>query len=256
MGRHGVGLQLYTLRDECADDFFGTLRKVADLGYQGVEFAGFYGYSAREVKQMIDEVGLQPVSSHVALHSLRGEELQKTIDFHKEIGCDYIVCPWVDPQLLADTDQARALISELAAIGEHCKKQHVRFGYHNHDFELAHRIDGEAVLHVLYRETDPSVVLAELDLYWIRKGGEDEVAAIRRYAGRVPVVHLKDMEKGEEGFFTEVGTGRLDLNAIFAAGEASGVEWYIVEQDVCRDHSPLVSVKISIDHLKEQGFLK
>ncbi|OYD08445.1 sugar phosphate isomerase/epimerase family protein [Paludifilum halophilum] len=254
MSRHQIGLQMYTLRDACAENFPGTLHKVAKLGYQGVEFSGFYHRSAAEVKKIIDDLGLVPVSSHVGIDDLRNR-LPETLEFHRQIGCDYIVCPWIDPSVYRDPTTARAFIQELAEIGAEVGRQGLRFGYHNHAFELESRLEGTTALDVLFNETDSSTVLAELDLYWVRKGGKDEIQYIRQHAGRVPVVHLKDMEKGEEGFFTEVGTGLLDLDAVFAAGESAGVDWYMVEQDECRTRSPMESVKISIEHLKERGLV-
>ncbi|MDA8351589.1 MAG: sugar phosphate isomerase/epimerase [Firmicutes bacterium] len=247
-----IGLQLYTLREECARNLVETLSKVAELGYRGVEFAGFYGCSAVEVSRMLQEFNLHPIASHVSIDDLR-QRLPEVLEFHREIGCDYIVCPWVGPQLFRDGNRARALIGELEEIGKTVGQRGMRFGYHNHAFELENRLDGEIALDALYRRTEASAVLAELDLYWIRRAGEDELAYLRRYAGRIPVVHLKDM--AEDGFFAEVGTGVMDLDGIFAVGNTSGVQWYVVEQDECRHHSSLESVKISMEQLKERGWV-
>jgi sugar phosphate isomerase/epimerase len=141
----------------------------------------------------------------------------------------------------------------MAAIGERCRKLAARFSYHNHAFEFARYADRYG-LEILLDAKQPADVLFEPDVYWIRKGGEDPAAFVRKYAGRIPLVHLKDMAGDAEGSFAEVGEGILDWPSIFAAAEAGGAEWYIVEQDRWTRPS-LEAAALSLRHLREWGKL-
>jgi sugar phosphate isomerase/epimerase len=251
MGKIPVGLQLYTLREDMKDDFTGVLKKVADMGYKAVEFAGYGNLEARELRKVLDDLGLEGVSSHVGLHLLENE-LQKQIEYSLEIGARYIVCPWLDAKKFHNPADFQALMNLFRRVGESCNRQGLTFAYHNHAFEFE-KIDGKYILDLLYKEVDSALLKAELDLYWVKKGGLDPAEYLQSYKGRCPIVHVKDMAGDEKGSFAEVGSGIIDYPAIFAIAEEVGVQYYIVEQDQCLNHPPLESVKISIDYLKSIG---
>jgi sugar phosphate isomerase/epimerase len=242
-----VALQLYTVRDETARDFAGTVRQVAEIGYPGVEFAGYGGLDAAAMKSLLDETGLQAASSHVGLDRLEAD-LDGEIEYCLAIGCSYLVLPWLAMDQRSP-EQLRALAPRLNEFGRRCHERGLTFGYHNHDFEFASS-DGQYLLDMLLDATDPALVALELDGYWAAYAGVDPAAYLRKRRGRVPLVHLKDM--AADRTFTEVGDGTLDLPAIFAAAEEGGARWYIVEND--RPAMPsLQSARRSLENLRQMG---
>src|SRR5436853_835239 len=242
-----IALQMYTLRDESARDFAGTLREVAKIGYAGVEFAGTGGLSAAELRRLLNDLNLRVAGSHTGLDALEGD-LNAALDFIQALGCEFVVCPFLPEERRQSADDYRALAEILNRAGATCKQRGLQLCYHNHAFEFQ-RFDGQYALDILYRATDPDLVKGELDTYWIRKGGADPAAYIRQYSGRCPLIHLKDMAADEKQSFAEVGEGTLDWPAIFTAAEAGGARWYIVEQDVCPG-PPLESIARSLRNLQ------
>lgn len=245
MSQKPVGLQLYTLRNETAKDFRGTLTRVAEMGYQGVELAGNGGLSADEMLRVLEETGLKVYGSHVGLDQLE-RNLAEVISYHKKIGCEFLVCPWLPEDRRPDGHSYRRLGRMLTELGRACADAGLQLCYHNHDFEF-HLFDGAYGLDLLFAAADARFVQAELDLYWVKYAGLDPVEYLKRLKGRCPLVHLKDM--AADGGFTEVGEGTQDWPGIFAAAEAAGVRYYVVEQDDCR-YPPLESVRISLENLR------
>jgi sugar phosphate isomerase/epimerase len=244
-----VAVQMYTLRDESQRDFSGTLRKVAELGFDGVELAGYGGLSAKNVKVLLDDLGLTAISSHVPLEQLE-HNLSQVMEDQKILGSRFIVCPFLMPERRSEEDY-QTLISLFNQIGETCRQEGLTFCYHNHDFELARLSDGRTALETIFDETNPDVVKTELDIYWLKKAGENPVEWVKRYKNRSPLVHLKDMTPDAEQFFAELGAGGVDIDGVLRAGEETGVEWWVVEQDVSR-LTPFESVEISLNYLKEK----
>lgn len=250
MGKIPVGLQLYTLRDETKDDFLGTLRKVAAMGYQAVEFAGYGGIAANEMKKELDDLGLKAVSSHVGLQLL-DNELEQQIEYSLTIGAKYIVCPWLQVEQLRDEASFTGLMAKFRQIGEACRAKGLQFGYHNHAFEFE-TVGGEYLLDNMYNAVSADLMVAELDLFWVKKGGLSPRDYLLKYKGRAPLIHVKDMTGDEAATFAEVGYGIIDYNSVFEVAGDAGVECYIVEQDKCQ-RPPLESVQMSIDYLKSIG---
>lgn len=242
-----VAVQLYTLYEETKKDFIGTLRKVAEIGYDGVEFADYGGLSAMELKAALGEFGLKPAGSHVALATLENE-LDEVIAYNLTIGNRNIVCPWLPEERRNNYDR---LAEKLNGIGRKLREHGLQLLYHNHDFEFA-RFDGRYALDILYGETEPDLVQAELDVYWAQKGEGDPVTRLRQLGSRCPLVHLKDMEAGPEQRFAPVGTGIIDFRAIFAATAATA-RWYIVEQDQTYGQSPFAAIRTSLENIRALG---
>ncbi|MEO6893064.1 MAG: sugar phosphate isomerase/epimerase [Ktedonobacteraceae bacterium] len=244
MNTTSVALELYTVRDETARDFAGTLRRVAEMGYPAVEFAGYGGLTSKEMAALLAETGLRAVATHVGLAVLE-QDLEAAISYCLEIGCSLLVIPWLAPEL-RNAASIRSLAPRFNEMGRRCREHGVTFGYHNHDFEFQ-QSDGEYLLDILLKETDPALVTLELDVYWAAYAGVDPIAYLRRYAGRVPLVHLKDMSADRT--YTEVGDGLLDIAGICKAGQESGVQWYAVEHDQPRMPS-LESARRSLENLR------
>ena len=247
MNNKPIALQMYSLRDECEKDFLGTLAKVAEMGYDGIEFAGYGGLAADELKKELDNLGLKAASSHVPLPMLE-ENLAEIISYQQIIGCKNIVCPYLLEDQRTKEDYYN-LIPTLNKIGEQCFKAGINFSYHNHDFELFELDNGEIPLELLLEKTNPEWVQTEFDVYWLTKAGENPVEWLKRYQNRTPLVHLKDMTTDGEQFFAELGTGGVDIEGVLEQASQSNLEWWIIEQDESR-RTPLESVKISIDYLQ------
>jgi sugar phosphate isomerase/epimerase len=249
MKRIPIALQMYTLRNESAEDFTGTLKKVAELGYEGVELAGYGDVKPVELRRVLDDLGLKAASSHIPLSELRNDSA-KVIDAQKELGSKYVVCPYLEPEERTESDYFN-LIDDLNEIGEKCAVEGLTLCYHNHDFELTALINGRPVLETILQETNPEWVKAEFDIYWLTFAGERPAEWLERYKDRSPLVHLKDMTTDGERFFAELGSGGVDLDSVLAFGDAGSVDWWIVEQDECRD-SPIRSVQRSLEYLKKK----
>jgi len=252
MPRIPVALQLYTVRDQMATDFKGTVRRVAEMGYEGVEFAGTGDLTASEMADLLAETGLKPAANHVALAQLEAD-LDSVIAYNKAIGNSWVGVPYLpqEYQNLAGFGQAAQLMNR---IGQQLQAAGLSLYYHNHAFEFDLH-EGQRGYDILCSETDPDLVKLEIDVYWVQFAGENPSAMIEQHAGRYPLIHLKDMVgTGTDRTFAEVGEGIIDFAPVFAASEEQGAEWYIVEQDRCARPS-LESAKLSLQNLKAWGKL-
>lgn len=241
------GIQLYTLRNELEKDYIGTLKKVAKIGYKNVEIAGFDAMKSKDLREALEDLGLKAPSSHIGLEILE-DKLDWVMEYSQEIGCKNIICPWYKPE---NYEEYMKLSEKLNHIGELCYSNNIQFGYHNHDHEF-NIYNGKMGLDIILDNTDPRFVKSELDTYWVQFAGKDVVGTIKKYSNRIPLIHLKDMEKSEERFFTEVGNGVMDFKAIINAGKENGCKQFIVEQDVCRK-DPIESITISYNNLLKMG---
>ena len=246
-----IGVQLYSVRNEMAKDFEGSLKKIAELGYKQVEFAGYYNRTPQQVKALLDQLGLESPSAHVPIQALR-QDPAKAIETAKAIGHRYVICPYLDASERKTLDQYKQHAALFNQVGEACRKAGLKFAYHNHDFEFM-PIDGKLPFDLLLAETQKDLVQIELDLYWTVKAKQDPLAWLKKHPGRFAAFHVKDMDNTPRGFFTEVGRGVIDFKPIFAAGQKAGVELFIVEQDATPG-SPFDSLKISADYLKTFEF--
>jgi sugar phosphate isomerase/epimerase len=227
------------------------LRSVAEVGYRGVELAGYGGLPASELKAHLDELGLVPAGSHVRLDRLEGA-LDEEIGYAEKIGCRDLICPVLPEARRGSLDDYRQLAEFLNAAGARCRDAGLRLSYHNHAFEYTEFPEQDAyAMDLLLGWTEPGVVYWEPDVYWIAKAGEDPAAYLRRYVDRCALVHLKDMANDAEGSFAEVGAGVLDFAQMFEAVDARP-DWFVVEQDRTKG-PPLESVRLSLENLRKWG---
>ena len=242
-----IGVQLYTVRSLMEKDVAGTLEQVAAVGYDEVEFAGYYGHRPAEVREMLDGLGLTAPAVHVGLGILH-DDLDATLEAAQAIGHEYLVCPWL-PVNERSIDHYKAHAAFFNEVGARCKEAGIQFAYHNHEFEFD-VTDGQVPYDVLLDETDADLVQMELDLFWIAKGGHDALAYFERNPGRFPLCHVKDMADGET--MVAVGQGNIDFSRIFAHHEQAGLVHYFVEHDNPDD--PMASITASYNHLKDLRF--
>lgn len=264
-----VAIQVYSVRDYAEKDFYGTLKQIKEMGYEGVEFAGLYGNTPAEVKRIIDELGLKAVSAHVPFQELMND-IPGTVAAYREIGCPYIAIPWLGESDRPGSENYTNVVAGVRAIGEEMKKQGGALLYHNHDFEFK-MVDGKYALDRLYEEIPADLLQTELDTCWVNVAGEDPAAYVRKYSGRAPLVHLKDFvmpgkkpahmyeligadnaaeDDGAVFEFRPVGYGAQDFREILKASEEAGASWVIVEQDQpSMGKTSLECAKMSIDYL-------
>jgi sugar phosphate isomerase/epimerase len=247
-----VALQLYTVRDLSAKDFAGTLKKVAEIGYDAVEFASYGGMSSADLKKLLGELKLQVAGSHESIDRLQ-KELEAAIAYNREIGNRFVVCPYMSEQW---TSRGSAGYKEYARLlekaGEKIKQAGMQLCYHNHDFEFKQE-GGKYLLEFLLEACGADLVKLEVDAYWVKKAGVDPVAFLQKYAGRCRLIHMKDMTADAKQDFAPVGTGSMDFKAIIPAARKAGVEWFIVEQDSA-NQPVLEAIAISLKNMR--GLLK
>jgi sugar phosphate isomerase/epimerase len=260
-----IGLQLYTVRDAMAKDPLGTLAKVAQIGYNSIENATytgsekFYGMDALTYKKVLAENGLVANSGHYRL----GEEMekgapvqgtilhdwQKAVDDASLVGLKYMICAYLSEPERGDLDHYKKLADIFNSAAETCKKSGIQFCYHNHDFEFKNQ-NGVFPYDILMDKTDKDLVKMEVDLYWIKKAGQDPLALFQKHPGRFPLWHVKDMSKEADQSFAEVGSGIIDFKTIFQHKDQAGMRFFFVEQDKCPG-SPFDSITHSYKFIRE-----
>ena len=263
-----LALQLYSVRENLEKDFYGTLKTVKAMGYEGGELAGLYGKSAAEVKAIFEELDLVPISAHVAYQDLM-PDIDGLVKVYKEIGCKYIVIPYLPQDLRYGTEKYPKVVEDMKKIGEVCRDNGLTLLYHNHDFEFEKTSDGKYVLDALYDEIGADLLQTEIDTCWVNVGGENPCDYVRKYTGRAPIVHLKDFygtrsknmykligiqneeEQSASFEFRPLGYGVQDVQAIVDAAKDAGASWIIAEQDEpSMGKTRLECAQMSIDYMK------
>ena len=244
-----VAVQLYTLRDELEQDFYGTIKKVKEFGYDGVELAGFYGLTVQEIKKALDDVGLRAISAHAPFDQFENN-LQQVIDDYKFLGCEYVAIPWMPTEALPGGDEWDVTLEKIKSIAKAVTDAGLILIYHNHDFEFV-KVNGEYALDVLYNSVSPELLKAQIDTCWVKVAGLDPAEYVKKYSGRVPLVHLKDYN--EEGQ-VPVGAGVQDIPTLLEASKTAGVACVIVELDSCESMPPIEAVRLSREYLRGQGW--
>jgi sugar phosphate isomerase/epimerase len=247
-----IAAQMYTLRDftKTPADIATTLRRVKKMGYDAVQVSAFGKIAPKELAGILRGEGLVCCATHVSLDRMRDETAQ-VIEEHNLWGCKFTAIGGFFPKNPRPSDWPD-FARGLNAVAEKFRASGIRVGYHNHSHELA-RFDGKVALQTLL-DRFSSEIWMEIDTYWIQHGGGDPAAWIERVAGRIPCVHLKDMAMGADGQqqMAEVGEGNLNWPAILGACRKAGVEWHIIEQDICQ-RDPFESLAISLKNLKAMG---
>jgi sugar phosphate isomerase/epimerase len=266
-----VMLQLYNVRDDLAKDFDGTLAQVAGIGYKYVELAlaQSYGKTAAGFKASLEKVGLTAVSAHVPFNDMVSDP-EKTIGFHLDIGCKFIVIPYLSDEDRSTGSRYEEVKKEIAKLGEFVSKKGAVLLYHNHEFEFAD-YRGKYALDDLYDSVPANLLQTEIDVCWAKVGGVDPAEYILKYSGRAPVVHLKDFDSSQGGTikadydligeakkaraagafpFRAVGYGVQDIPGILKAAEKAGAKWVVVEQDLPSPGKKAIEcAKDSLDYL-------
>lgn len=267
-------LQAYSIREDAEKDYKAAFKKVKDMGYDGIELAGLYGVSPEELKAYLDEIELPAISAHVPYLDLV-EDLEGTLDQYVTLGTKYIAIPYLLEEYRPGMPKFAEVMEWIPKIAHACNQRGMTLLYHNHDFEFVKMEDGRYALDYMYETIGPDLLQVEPDTCWINVAGEDPVAYIKKYEGRVPVVHLKDFilegdprnlyeligvtvnkEEGSKGRFEfrPLGEGQnCILDIAKAAGEIKS-SYVVVEQDMSLDRPALEAVEASIKYLKANGF--
>ena len=253
-----IGLQLYTVRDKIKLDLKSTLERLAKIGYNSVEAAGynvadgtFYGMAPKAFAELVNGLGMPLNSSHTVFEP---DTAEKVIADAASTRAKYIIYPFLPEQFRTNLDGWKSTADKFNKLGEIARKNGIQFGYHNHAFEFE-KMDGQIPYDILLSHTDPSLVTFEMDLYWVTRGGYNPVDYFKKHKGRFQLWHVKDMVKTEDMFFAPVGSGRIDFASIFAEKQTSGMKYFFVEQDSFKELDPFESVEMSFNYLNQAKFL-
>jgi len=258
MSNGKLALQLYTLRDHLrtSEDIEVTLKRVKEIGYNAVECAGL-AVSDETAARMMSDVGLEVMGVHTGFEQIR-DEPDAIIARQRLWGSSHVIVPVMPAEYHGSAESIARFARELSEAAKPMAQAGLCVSYHNHSFEFG-KYDGKVALDILAGESDPELVCFEVDTYWVQHGGGEPAAWIRKLAGRVKLVHLKDMAIATEGegvvgkqLYAEVGEGNLNWPAILDACREVGAEWYVVEQDTCQ-RDPFESVAISLKNAGAVG---
>jgi sugar phosphate isomerase/epimerase len=242
-----VGLQLWTVRTECAKDFPGTIAKVAKMGYKGVEFAGYYERSAKDIRKMLDDNGLICCGSHTQFNLLSNETLAATMEFNRTLGNRYVIVPSLDREKLKTKEAWLKMAKTFDELSDKTRSEGVHIGYHAHrwDFE---KIEGETPWYILFGNTNKEVIM-QLDTGNAMQGGADPVAILKKYPGRSLTIHLKEFSATNKKAL--IGEGDVKWQDVFAICESTGgTQWYIIEEE-SGAYPPLEAAEQSLKNYKK-----
>ncbi|WP_142685235.1 TIM barrel protein [Chitinophaga polysaccharea] len=269
-----LGIQLYSIRDDMKKDPSGTLKQLAAMGYKNVEHAGysqrkFYGYSAKEFKKLLDDLGLLMPSGHTVMGKQHWDaakndftdEWKYTVEDAAIVGQHYVISPWLDESLRKNYDDFKAYMDVFNKSGALCKKSGMKFGYHNHDFEFSQQLNGKKIFDLILQNTDPSLVAQQLDIGNMYHAGGIALDIIKQYPGRFELMHVKDeikTDKGEMGGkyeSTVLGKGIIPVKEVIDLGKKSGgTKHFIIEQESYQGQAPLDAVRDDLAVMKKWGY--
>ncbi|HIE18929.1 TPA: sugar phosphate isomerase/epimerase [Candidatus Bathyarchaeota archaeon] len=249
MKRIPIALQLYSVRRDCERDLYGTLEEIAKMGYEGVEFAGYYDRTAEELRRILEDLGLKVVGSHLRIDTLRGDELKKTIEFNRVLGNKYLIVPSLPKEMRESKASWMEAARLMNKISEKVKPEGMQTGYHNHAVDFM-PINGEIPWYIFFGEAEPDVIM-QLDTGNAMMGGltaDEVIEVIKKYPGRAVTVHLKEFSSTNKK--AVIGEGDMKWEEFFKTCETvGGTEWYIVEQESYA-YPPLECVKKCLENLK------
>ncbi|OFY74939.1 MAG: xylose isomerase, partial [Bacteroidetes bacterium RBG_19FT_COMBO_42_7] len=267
-----IGVQLYSVREEMSKDPLGSLTQVAKMGYEYVEHASydnrkFYGYSATEIKKILDDLGLKMISGHTVMGRQHWNEAKKDFsDSWKYLVEDaavlqqkYVVSPSMDDSMRKTYDDFRHYMDIFNKCGELCKKQGMKFGYHNHDFEFSEKLNNEKLFDIMMKSMDPELVVVQLDIGNLYNGGAVALDVVKQYPGRFENIHVKDEIAATEGrekyVSTIIGQGIVNAKEVVdLATKIGGTRVYIIEQESYQGKTPMECIKEDLEVMKKWGY--
>lgn len=270
-----VGVQLYSVREDMKKDPLGTLKQLAAMGYKNVEHANyinrkFYGYTAKEFKKILDDMGLKMPSGHTVMERTHWDPSKKdftaswkyTVEDAAIVGQQYVISPWLDEELRKTYDGLLAYMDVFNKSGELCKKSGMKFGYHNHNFEFSTKLNNQKVFDIMVKHTDPSLVAQQLDIGNMYGAGGRALEIVKQYPGRFELMHVKDeiktatkgeMEDGYES--TVLGKGVVGVKEVIDQGrKTGGTVHFVVEQESYQQLTPLQSMKADFEIMRKWGY--
>jgi sugar phosphate isomerase/epimerase len=270
-----LGVQLYSVREDMKKDPLGTLKQLAAMGYKNVEHANyinrkFYGYTAKEFKKILDDMGMKMPSGHTVMERTHWDPSKKdftaswkyTIEDAAIVGQQYVISPWLDEELRKTYDGLLAYMEVFNKSGELCKKSGMKFGYHNHNFEFSTKLNNQKVFDIMVKHTDPSLVAQQLDIGNMYGAGGRALEIVKQYPGRFELMHVKDeiktakkgeMEDGYES--TVLGKGVVGVKDVIDQGrKTGGTVHFVVEQESYQQLTPLQSMKADFDIMRKWGY--
>ncbi len=255
-----IGLQPHTVRDHLAEDYEGTLRAVAEMGYDAVQTGSTGPLTPEQFVELTESLGLRVKSAHIGALTAIDAALDEKLATLKAVGVEDLVVSWAGPERFESLEAVRALAAELEAVAKHCKGQGFTLAYHNHAHEFMIKVeDGRDGFFALMDEADPDLVKAEVDLGWAKAGGADPATVVRSLGARCISCHIKDIngEKDDQDrwVMTEIGDGMLDWSALIALGKRVGVKHWFYENDYPQIDS-LESARESVKYLKSLEIVK
>lgn len=268
-----VGVQLYSVRDAMKVDPKGTLKKIADAGYYHVEHANyvdrkFYGYPAKEFKKILDDLSLKMPSGHTVMTAQHWDDSKKdftdawkyTVEDAATMGQKFVISPWLDEKVRTDTDALKRAMEQFNKCGELCQKSSMKFGYHNHNFEISTKVGDITLYDYIIQNTDPALVAQQIDIGNMLSTGGHALDFIIKYPGRFESMHVKDEIKvpvhdGDDTESTILGSGILPVKEIVkAASKKGGTSLFIIEQEAYQGKDPVDCVKIDLQIMKKWGY--
>ena len=266
-----LAVQLYCVRDDMKRDPLGSLTQLAEMGYKAVEHANyinrkFYGWTAKEFKIILDDLGLKMPSGHTVLGKDHWDNDKKdftdawkyTIEDAAYLGQKFVVSPWLDESLRQDYDGLKSFLDVFNKSGELCSKSGMKFGYHNHDFEFSQQLHGEIVFDIIMKNTDPSLVTLQLDIGNMYIAGALAKDVLNQYPGRYETIHVKDMIKTENGEHpyesTILGEGLVGSKEVTDLSRETGSWLFIIEQESYQGKTPMDCMKEDIEIMKSWGY--
>ncbi len=271
-GKKLTGLQLYSVRDDMKNDPMGTLKALSDMGYKYVEHANyidrkFYGWSATEFKKILSDLGMDMPSGHTVLRDNHWDDAKKdftdvwkyTIEDAATVGQMYVISPSMTQGQRKEYDQLMLLLERFNQSGQLCKKSGMLFGYHNHDFEFNESLNGELLYDIIMKNTDPTLVMQQLDIGNLYNGGATALEITKKWPGRFASMHVKDEIKsaaadGDRYESCVLGTGIVPVKEVIDIGKKDGTIHFIIEQEAYQGKTPLAAMKENIQIMKNWGY--
>ena len=266
-----TGIQLYSVRTDMKADPLGTLKQLSDMGYRHVEHANyanrkFYGWSVSEFRKILNGFGMSMPSGHTVLDAKHWDASKKdftnewkyTVEDAAAMGQSFVISPWLEESKRKSMGDLKSFMEVFNRSGEFCKKFGMKFGYHNHDFEFSEKVEGKVLYDIILAETEPNLVMQQLDIGNMLNGGAKAVEVMQQYPGRFESMHVKDEIKATEGHepfeSTILGKGVVPIKAIIDLGRASGTKHFIIEQESYQGKTPMECADEDIKIMKKWGY--